>query len=65
MAAGLFALVIILALIAIINLIASIVLLAALGRRLPTWAKVLLIIVLVLSALFLVILAAVALFKAI
>ena len=65
MAAGLFALVIILAVIAIINLIASIVLLAVLKKRLPTWAKDLLIIVLVLSALFLVILAALALFKGI
>lgn len=63
MAAGLFALVIILAVIAIINLVASIVLLAALGRRLPVWAKVLLIIVLVLSALFLVIFASLVLFK--
>ena len=65
MAANLLFLAIILIVIAIINLVASIVLLAVLGRRLPAWAKALLIIVLVLSALFLVILAAVALFKAI
>ena len=55
----------ILIILALMNLIASIVLLAALKKRLPTWAKVLLIIVLVVSALFLVIFAAVAIFKAI
>lgn len=65
MAASLLFSVIILAVIAILNLVASIVLLAVLGRRLPAWAKALLIIVLVLSALFLVIFAALALFKGI
>ncbi len=63
MAANLLFLAIILIVIAIINLVASIVLLAVLGKRLPAWAKALLIIVLVLSALFLVIFAALALFK--
>lgn len=65
MAASLLFPVIILAVIAILNLVASIVLLAVLGRRLPAWAKALLIVVLVLSALFLVIFAALALFKGI
>lgn len=65
MAASLLFSVIILAVIAILNLVASIVLLAVLGRRLPAWAKALLIVVLVLSALFLVIFAALALFKGI
>lgn len=65
MAANVFFLAIILIVIAIINLIASIVLLAVLGRRLPKWAKALFIIVLVLSALFLVIFGALALFKGI
>ncbi|MBO6010853.1 MAG: hypothetical protein J6P71_03530 [Oscillospiraceae bacterium] len=65
MAANVFFLAVILIVIAIINLIASIVLLAVLGRRLPKWAKALFIIVLVLSALFLVIFGALALFKGI
>ena len=65
MAANVFFLAIILIVIAIINLIASIVLLAVLGRRLPKWAKALFIIVLVLSALFLVIFGALALFNGI
>lgn len=65
MAANVFFLAVILIVIAIINLIASIVLLAVLGRRLPKWAKALFIVVLVLSALFLVIFGALALFKGI